>query len=216
MLRSWKTIDGIDNTKTITVTDANNNGVATDGINALGDFIAVNRGVIKRINVTFSGSRGTILADTDTAFGYVAGANYGTISSVAVSFGEITINGNSANAWYALGGVIGYNVGTSEAVTANVTGNLSIAGTAKQTYLGGIIGVNTAAGTLRTAVLNGNSGVTVQATANSTYGSYVGGFIGAGVNSGSVTTEGNVLTLTQTQTNPFSNWLYSVRPLSCK
>ena len=211
MLRSWKTIDGIDNTKTITVTDANNNAVNVDGINAISDFIAVNRGVIKRINVTFSGSRGTILADTDTAFGYVAGANYGTISSVAVSFGEITINGNSANAWYALGGVIGYNVGTSEAVTANVTGNLSIAGTAKQTYLGGIIGVNNGAGTLQTAVLNGNSGVTVQATANSTYGNYVGGFIGAGVNSGSVSTEGNVLTLTQTQTNPFSNWLYSAK-----
>ena len=211
MLRSWKTIDGIDNTKTITVTDENNNAVNVDGINAISDFIAVNRGVIKRINVTFSGSRGTILADTDTAFGYVAGANYGTISSVAVSFGEITINGNSANAWYALGGVIGYNVGTSEAVTANVTGNLSIAGTAKQTYLGGIIGVNNGAGTLQTAVLNGNSGVTVQATATSTYGSYVGGFIGAGVNSGSVSTEGNVLTLTQTQTNPFSNWLYSAK-----
>lgn len=210
-LRSWKVIDGLDNSKTITVSGANNNGVASDGINALGDFIAVNRGVIKRINVTFSGSHGTILADSDTAFGYVAGANYGTISSVAVSFGEITINGNSANAWYALGGVIGYNVGTSEAVTANVTGNLSITGSARQAFLGGIIGVNTGAGTLRTAVLNGNSGVTVQATAASTNGNYVGGFIGAGVNSGSVSTEGNVLTLTQTQANPFSDWLYSAK-----
>lgn len=210
-LRSWKVIDGLDNSKTITVSGANNNGVASDGINALGDFIAVNRGVIKRINVTFSGSHGTILADSDTAFGYVAGANYGTISSVAVSFGEITINGNSANAWYALGGVIGYNVGTSEAVTANVTGNLSITGSARQAFLGGIIGVNSGAGTLRTAVLNGNSGVTVQATVSSTNGNYVGGFIGAGVNSGSVSTEGNVLTLTQTQANPFSDWLYSAK-----
>ena len=209
VLQNWKTIDG--GLKQITVTGHNNTAVSVDGINALSDFIAVNRGSIINLSIVYSTSRGTISASGNTAYGFVAGVNYGTIAPAVISTSAVELSGTNVTSLLYLGGAVGYNCGSMSGITQNVAGNLTITGTAKQTYLGGIIGVNNGAGTLQTAVLNGNSGVTVQATANSTYGSYVGGFIGAGVNSGSVTTEGNVLTLTQTQTNPFSNWLYSAK-----
>lgn len=206
-LRSWKTIDG--GLNQITVTGVNNNAVNTDGINAVSDFIAVNRGNILNLSLVYQNARGTVTAADTTAFGFVAGINYGTIAPAVVSTSAVELNANNADALYALGGAVGYNTGIMSGITVTNAGDLKISGSARQTYLGGVVGVNTGAGVLRTAVVNGNYDVTVQATASSVYGNYVGGFLGAGVNSGSVSTEGNVLTLTAEQSEPFANWLYA-------
>ena len=206
-LRSWKTIDG--GLKQITVTGLNNTAVSVDGINALSDFIAVNRGTIVNLSIAYSVARGTISASGNTAYGFVAGVNYGTIAPAVISTSAVELSGSSPTSLLYLGGAVGYNCGNMSGITQNVAGNMTVSGSAKQAFLGGVIGVNTGAGTLQTAVLNGSYDATVQATAGSTYGNYVGGFIGAGVNSGSVSTQGNVLTLTQTQADPFGNWLYS-------
>lgn len=206
-LRSWKTIDG--GLNQITVTGVNNNAVNTDGINAVSDFIAVNRGNILNLNLVYQNARGTVTAAGTTAFGFVAGVNYGTIAPAVISTSAVELNASNADALYALGGAVGYNAGIMSGITVTNAGDLKISGSASQTYLGGVVGVNTGAGVLRTAVVNGNYDVTVQATASSVYGNYVGGFLGAGVNSGSVSTEGNVLTLTAEQSEPFANWLYA-------
>lgn len=206
-LRSWKTIDG--GLNQIIVTGVNNNAVNTDGINAVSDFIAVNRGNILNLSLVYQSARGTLTAADTTAFGFVAGVNYGTIAPAVVSTSAVELNANNADALYALGGAVGYNTGIMSGITVTNAGDLKISGSARQTYLGGVVGVNTGAGVLRTAVVNGNYDVTVQATASSVYGNYVGGFLGAGVNSGSVSTEGNVLTLTAEQSEPFANWLYA-------
>lgn len=206
-LRSWKTIDG--GLNQITVTGVNNNAVNTDGINAVSDFIAVNRGNILNLSLVYQNARGTVTTAGTTALGFVAGVNYGTIAPAVVSTSAVEMNANNADALYALGGAVGYNTGIMSGITVTNAGDLKISGSARQTYLGGVVGVNTGAGVLRTAVVNGNYDVTVQATASSVYGNYVGGFLGAGVNSGSVSTEGNVLTLTAEQSEPFANWLYA-------
>ena len=207
VLQSWKTIDG--GLNQITVTGLNNTAVSVDGINALSDFIAVNRGTIVNLSIAYSVARGTISASGNTAYGFVAGVNYGTIAPAVISTSAVELSGSSPTSLLYLGGAVGYNCGNMSGITQNVAGNMTVSGSAKQAFLGGVIGVNTGAGTLQTAVLNGSYDATVQATAGSTYGNYVGGFIGAGVNSGSVSTQGNVLTLTQTQADPFGNWLYS-------
>ena len=206
-LRSWKTIEG--GLNQITVTGLNNTAVSVDGINALSDFIAVNRGTIINLSIAYSVARGTISASGNTAYGFVAGVNYGTIAPATISTSAVELSGNSPTSLLYLGGAVGYNCGSMSDITQNVAGNMTVSGSAKQAFLGGVIGVNTGAGTLQTAVLNGSYDATVQATAGSTYGNYVGGFIGAGVNSGSVSTQGNVLTLTQTQADPFGDWLYA-------
>ena len=196
-LRSWKTIEG--GLNQITVTGLNNTAVAVDGINALSDFIAVNRGTILNLSIAYSVARGTISAGGNTAYGFISGVNYGTITPAILTTSAVELSGNNADSLLYLGGAVGYNGGSVSGITLNINGSMTISGTAKQTYLGGVIGVNNGAGTLQTAVLNGSYNATVQATAASTYGNYVGGFLGAGVNSGSVSTEGNVLTLTAEQ-----------------
>lgn len=206
-LRSWKTIEG--GLNQITVTGLNNTAVAVDGINALSDFIAVNRGTILNLSIAYSVARGTISAGGNTAYGFISGVNYGTITPAILTTSAVELSGNNADSLLYLGGAVGYNGGSVSGITLNINGSMTISGTAKQTYLGGVIGVNNGAGTLQTAVLNGSYNATVQATAASTYGNYVGGFLGAGVNSGSVSTEGNVLTLTAEQSEPFANWLYA-------
>lgn len=206
-LRSWKTIDG--GLNQITVTGVNNNAVNTDGINAVSDFIAVNRGNILNLSLVYQNARGTISAGGNTAYGFISGVNYGSITPAILTTSAVELSGNNADSLLYLGGAVGYNGGSVSGITLNINGSMTVSGTAKQTYLGGVIGVNNGAGTLHTAVLNGSYNATVQATAASTYGNYVGGFLGAGVNSGSVSTEGNVLTLTAEQSEPFANWLYA-------
>lgn len=206
-LRSWKTIDG--GLNQITVTGVNNNAVNTDGINAVSDFIAVNRGNILNLSLVYQNARGTISAGGNTAYGFISGVNYGAITPAILTTSAVELSGNNADSLLYLGGAVGYNGGSVSGITLNINGSMTVSGTAKQTYLGGVIGVNNGAGTLHTAVLNGSYNATVQATTASTYGNYVGGFLGAGVNSGSVSTEGNVLTLTAEQSEPFANWLYA-------
>lgn len=206
-LRSWKTIEG--GLNQITVTGLNNTAVAVDGINALSDFIAVNRGTILNLSIAYSVARGTISAGGNTAYGFISGVNYGAITPEILTTSAVELSGNNADSMLCLGGAVGYNCGSVSGITLNINGSMTVSGTAKQTYLGGVVGVNTGAGVLRKAVVNGNYDVTVQATASSVYGNYVGGFLGAGVNSGSVSTEGNVLTLTAEQSEPFANWLYA-------
>lgn len=207
VLHGWKTIDG--GLNQINVTGFNNTSVSVDGINAMSDFIAVNRGKILSLSIAYPNARGTVSAGGTTAFGFVAGVNYGTISHAVITTSAVELRGNDVNSLLYLGGAVGYNCGQMSGVTLNTAGDMTVSGSAKQTFLGGAIGANNGGGTLQTAAMNGGYDVTVQATASATYGNYVGGFIGAGVNSGTVSTEGNVLTLTSTAADPFGNWLFA-------
>lgn len=85
-----------------------NNTVA--GIDRVGGITAVNRGTIA--NSSYDGLVTSRSNATDSAyFGGIAGVNYGTVT-LSRSSAEISVTNNSNTAYYFVGGLSGYNVGT--------------------------------------------------------------------------------------------------------
>lgn len=221
VLKSWKTLDG--NGQTVVLNDIVNHvsgssvqvTVGGQTIVGISDFISVNYGTVKDLNLYYGTSSrtadGTVTSPNSFAYGRVAGVNFGTLQNVNVNNDGTVGDGSPTNVtttqpFGVVGLAVGVNAGTIDAMHTIVWQNLS-ANASSFAAAGGAVGMNDG-GTLKNVIVDGVASASVRATASGGE-SFVGGVLGAGSNYGSWTS-GTVTVSAPSgaASSPFVDWTF--------
>lgn len=221
VLKSWKTLDG--NGQTVVLNDIVNHvsgspvqvTVGGQTIVGISDFISVNYGTVKDLNLYYGTSSrtadGTVTSPNSFAYGRVAGVNFGTLQNVNVNNGGTVGDGSPTNVtttqpFGVVGLAVGANAGTIDTMHTIVRQNLS-ANASSFAAAGGAVGMNDG-GTLKNVIVDGVASASVRATASGGE-SFVGGVLGAGSNYGSWTS-GTVTVSAPSgaASSPFEDWTF--------
>lgn len=221
VMKSWKTLDG--NGQTVVLNDIVNHvsgssvqvTVGGQTIVGISDFISVNYGTVKDLNLYYGTSSrtadGTVTSPNSFAYGRVAGVNFGTLQNVNVNNGGTVGDGSPTNVtttqpFGVVGLAVGVNAGTIDTMHTIVRQNLS-ANASSFAAAGGAVGMNDG-GTLKNVIVDGVASASVRATASGGE-SFVGGILGAGSNYGSWTS-GTVTVSAPSgaASSPFEDWTF--------
>lgn len=221
VLKSWKTLDG--NGQTVVLNDIVNHvsgssvqvTVGGQTIVGISDFISVNYGTVKDLNLYYGTSSrtadGTVTSPNSFAYGRVAGVNFGTLQNVNVNNDGTVGDGSPTNVtttqpFGVVGLAVGVNAGTIDTMHTIVWQNLS-ANASSFAAAGGAVGMNDG-GTLKNVIVDGVASASVRATASGGE-SFVGGVLGAGSNYGSWTS-GTVTVSAPSgaASSPFEDWTF--------
>lgn len=221
VMKSWKTLDG--NGQTVVLNDIVNHvsgssvqvTVGGQTIVGISDFISVNYGTVKDLNLYYGTSSrtadGTVTSPNSFAYGRVAGVNFGTLQNVNVNNGGTVGDGSPTNVtttqpFGVVGLAVGANAGTIDTMHTIVWQNLS-ANASSFAAAGGAVGMNDG-GTLKNVIVDGVASASVRATASGGE-SFVGGVLGAGSNFGSWTS-GTVTVSAPSgaASSPFEDWTF--------
>ena len=221
VMKSWKTLDGNGQTLILNDTATNVSGssvqvsVGGQTIVGISDFISVNYGTVKDLNLYYGTSSrtadGTVASLNSFAYGRVAGVNFGTLQNVNVNNDGTVGDGSPTNVtttqpFGVVGLAVGVNAGTIDTLHTIVWQNLS-ANASSFAAAGGAVGMNDG-GTLKNVIVDGVASASVRAAASGGE-SFVGGILGAGSNYGSWTS-GTVTVSAPSgaASSPFEDWTF--------